>query len=89
MKRIPVRLDCPNAVNLVTEKYDAEGLCIAINGQGRTTVTIRDGEFRITPNTLYTVTAGSTSSVESDSEARLSFAVQLDGQVRLSVSGPT
>jgi len=87
LKPIPVSIKSPNPVNVVSEKYDAEAMHITLNGTREIIVTIRDGEFRIKPNTAYMVVADDVSStVKSDGNARLSFPIQLDGQLHLAVA---
>lgn len=55
IKKIPLFLTASQPVNLVCEKYDASGIVMTLNGQGKAELQVKDGEFPVKPGARYRV----------------------------------
>ncbi len=86
LKRIPVSINAATPVNVVGERYDANGVRLSLNAAGRIVVNLVDGEYRIQNNTGYKVTAGRVFVVKSDTRGRLSIPIEMKGPMRLTIT---
>jgi hypothetical protein len=86
VERIPVSVEASDPVNVVTERYDATGVCLALHGSGRIRLTLRDGRFAIPPGVGYTVRLpAGTRQLRSSTDGVLAFAVRLEGPASVEV----
>ena len=85
LKQIPVTLDSPGPVNLVVSQYDDRAIEIMLNAGSPVRVTVRDGDFRISPGAAYLVKADSQRMITADPNGALAFSLELNGQLKLRI----
>jgi len=89
LRKIPATVRSRRPINLIAQQYDAEAVQILLNGQGRIEIAIRDGDFPVRPNASYFLKTDTMEKVRADTKGRLSFRIQLDGQLKIRIEAMT
>ena len=85
LERIPVSIGTTAPVNVTVTRYDTSGLELALHGRGKVRITLRSGAFPVAPETPYRVSATTDRTQTSDAAGTLSFDLDLDGPLAVSV----
>jgi hypothetical protein len=85
LRRLPVAIRTSRAVNLICERYGAEGLALSLNGTGRVEVLLRDGDFPIRAGGRFVVKSAETSVATADEAGVLKVVLRLEGATTLEV----
>jgi hypothetical protein len=83
--KVPVTLASGTPVNVRVLQYDAAGVRLALNGQGRVTVTIADGEYAVRAGAKHRVTASGRPLAAALKAGSLSLNVETSGPCELHV----
>lgn len=82
IRRIPLRLGSPGAVNVRVDRYGREGLELVASGAGPARLVVEDGELPVGPLAQYRLRAGKKEHVvAADAAGHLALALQLSQQV--------
>jgi len=85
LKKIPVNIQSEKPVNVIVQRYDAQGVRLTLNGQGEVKIMVRDGDFAVAPNARYSVSAETPKQVAGDGNGTLSFVVHPNGQLTVRI----
>jgi hypothetical protein len=81
--RVPARLEADQPLNVVLSQYDAEGVALALSGQGRAVLALRNGAFGIIPGATYQL--GDGRALQAGASGLLQIPIWLEGQQTLTV----
>ena len=85
VEKLPTTLSANTPVNLLVKRYDLQAVQISLNGKGRTELVLKDGDFEIKSGVAYRVKTDTSFEVSADENGILSFPVQLDGQLSVTI----
>ncbi|MBU0610277.1 MAG: hypothetical protein KKI08_20500, partial [Armatimonadetes bacterium] len=88
VKHIPVQLQCAAAGNVMVTRYDSEAISLQINGRGKATLLVRNGDFAIAAEREYTVSVNTIErQVKADKDGVLRVPLTLTGPVSVTIAG--
>ena len=85
LRKIPVTLSAAGRVNVLCTQYDAQGVNLLLNGEGKATLELRNGEFKLQPGAEYKVEGGEAGSVRADAAGKVALEITLHGQTTVRV----
>ena len=86
--RIPIEVQTPDPVNLRVNRYDENGIDIALNGHGSIRVALRRGRYPVQPSTRHTVWIDGSRADQSAGREGLVFPCELHGSQTIRISRP-
>jgi len=83
IRKLPISVHTDGPVNVLCDRYDGRAIVLAANGAARVSLEVADGEFVVTPNALYRVSAGEANMVRADDDGVLQATLALTGSTRV------
>ncbi|HOX40488.1 MAG TPA: LamG domain-containing protein [Candidatus Brocadiia bacterium] len=83
VKKIPVMLSSESPLNVIVTQYDAQGVTVLLNGNGKAGFRLLSGDFQIVPGSGYRLEGFQPSDLMPKEKDMLEFTVDINGQSRL------
>ena len=83
--KLPISLAASSPVNVNVSKYDADGILMALNGQGEVNICVKTGDFAVKPGVSYRITGYEMQHLAATEEGTLSVPLTLDRPVILRI----
>jgi len=80
-----VTVQAEKPVNVIVQRYDAQGVRLTLNGQCDIQIAVRDGDFRVEPGATYSADAETPKNAVADQKGTVWFRLRLSGQRSVSI----
>lgn len=83
--KLPIKISASGAINANVCQYDANGIALALNGEGNIEIALEDGDFAVKSDVKYKILANEMQSIVTAKNGRLLMPISLNGYATLQI----